>query len=89
MSGDTGVSRIFLALRHEPENYRVRIAVYGGDGRLLEEHVYDAVKQVYIRGMNVRISRQIGPEPVVLVLEPVGDGARIEERNGILYIVGE
>jgi len=79
---------IIVYLRHKPEEYVVEVNIYDGSGKLSESRSYSGVKQVVFKTSEVRVSRQLAPEPLALVTSAAKP--RVELREGsILYIVDE
>ncbi len=75
-----------LSLRHKPEEYNVTIRIYNDEGMLIEEKKYESIKQVVIRARETRISRQIAPSPIILVVDV--DEPRIELQGENILVIG-
>ncbi|WP_052833872.1 hypothetical protein [Staphylothermus marinus] len=82
------MGKIVLSLKHKPEEYSVLIKVYGGDGALVKEESIDHIKQVIIKAGEVRLSRQLSPEPLVVVIDAEKPSIMVKEGT-LLYIRDE
>jgi hypothetical protein len=82
------MGKVILSLHHKPESYVVMVKTYSDDGRLLSEEKYSSVKQVIIRSGEVRLSRQLSPQPLVIVVDAVKPRVELRE-NTLLYIIDE
>ncbi len=79
--------KIFVSLKHKPEEYIVKLRIYDDNGKLVDSKEYEGVKQLVIRARETRISRQLAPEPYTLVIDV--EKPRIElKENTLLYIEG-
>lgn len=81
------MAKVVISLKHRPEEYEVKIRIYGNDGKLIDTREYNGIKQVVIRAREVRISRQIAPDPLVLVLDAEKPDVEVKEGS-LLYIHG-
>ncbi len=82
--------KLIVSLKYKPEEYVVKITIYDGEnGGLLDEKNYSGVKQIVIKSCKeVSISRQLAPDPMVLVVSM--EKPKIDFReNKLLYIIGE
>ncbi len=86
--GVYGLAKIVISLKYKPEEYDALVKTYNDEGRLEREDEYKGIKQVVIHAREVRISRQIAPSPIVLVVEAVKPRYRLVENN-ILYVEEE
>ncbi len=80
------MAKIMLSLRHKPEEYDVTIRIYNDEGILVEEKKYESIKQVVIRARETRISRQIAPSPIVLVVDL--DEPQVELQGENILVIG-
>ncbi len=82
------MSKVMVFLRHKPEEYAVKTIIYSDDGQKVEEKNYDGIKQVIIKAGEVRISRQLSPDPFSLVID--AKNPKIEVKEGtLLYVIDE
>lgn len=86
-TGDYVMVKLLISLKHKPEKYDVKIRIYGSDGKLLDAKEYNGIKQLVIRAKEVRISRQIAPDPLVLILDTGKPDIEVKEGS-LLYISG-
>ena len=77
--------KVFVALHYYPEEYGVVVSVYGGSGDLLWEKRMRAKQVVLEAPLRVRVSRQIGPNPIVLILD-AEEPPVVEEKEGVVVI---
>ncbi len=82
-----GMVKVFVALHYYPEEYGVIVTVYGDKGGLVWEKRMRAKQVVLEAPVRVRISRQIGPNPVVLVIDAEKPPV-VEEKEGVVVIRG-
>lgn len=86
--GVTLLYRLIVIFQHKPEEYDVKIDVYGEDGKLVETREYNSIKQVIFRVREILISRQLSEKPFTIVVEAVKP--RIDPRgDNLLYIIDE
>ncbi len=81
------MAKLIISLKHKPEEYDVKIKIYGSDGKLLDTKEYSGIKQLVIRSKEVRISRQIAPDPFVLIIDAEKPDIEVKEGS-LLYISG-
>ncbi len=77
--------KILLSLHHRPEEYRVKLSIYNGDGKLVDARTYNGVKQVVLRTCEARVSRQVAASPVVLMID--AEEPHVELREGGILVV--
>lgn len=82
------MGKVILSLKHKPEEYSVSIRIYDDGGFLVKEEKYDHIKQVIIKAGEVRLSRQISPEPFVIVIDAEKPSITIKEET-LLFIIDE
>ena len=81
------MSKIITYIKPKFEEYKVDLYEYDNEGKLIGEKSYDHVKQIVIHSSEVRLSRQLFYESIVLIIE--GNMLRVEiKNNSILYIHG-
>ncbi|RLG81386.1 MAG: hypothetical protein DRO13_01350 [Thermoprotei archaeon] len=80
--------KVVITLSHKPEEYRVKLSLYNGEGKLVREEEYNGVKRVVLRVPEIAIARQLSSEPLVLCAD--AKSPRIEFReSSVLYVVDE
>jgi len=84
----SSVYKVIVSLKHKPEEYTVKINLYGENGELLETREYEGIKQLTINSPEVRISRQLSPNPMVLVIDAYKPKIELREKT-LLYIIDE
>jgi hypothetical protein len=76
---------IMLTLKHRPENYDVTVEVYDENGKLVEKKEHEGIKQIVVRGGEVRISRQIAGSPTVIVINAEKPELKVK-AGSIIYV---
>ncbi|ADI32067.1 hypothetical protein [Staphylothermus hellenicus] len=82
------MGKVVLSLKHRPDEYSVLARVYDSDGSLVREEGFDHIKQVIIKAGEVRLSRQLSPEPIVIVVDAEKPSIMVKE-GALLYICDE
>jgi len=63
------VVKMMIALYHKPEEYDVKLSIYDDEGKLVKEEVFRGIKQVVVKGVEVRVAAQLANNPFVLVVD--------------------
>lgn len=79
--------KIMVSINPKHDYYDVEVFIYTQIGRLDKSEKYSDVKQIVIRNAEVRISRQLSPSPIVMILECEKPSVELRE-NSLLYILG-
>ncbi len=80
------MAKVMVFLRHKPEEYHVKTIIYNDDGQKIDEKNYEGIKQVIIKASEVRLSRQLSPDPFSLVIDAKNPEIKVREGT-LLYIV--
>jgi len=78
--------KLLVSITHHPEEYVVEINMYNDEGRLVDTRRYNGVKQVVFKTPEVRLSNQLSPKPVVLIVSAEKPVIDLKE-NTLLYII--
>ena len=80
------MAKVMVFLKHKPEEYIVKTIIYNDDGQKVEEKNYDGIKQVIIKACEVRLSRQLSPDPFSIVIDAKNPEIEVKEGT-LLYII--
>lgn len=81
------MSKLILYIKPKFEEYEVKVCIYDSTGKLVEEKAFFGVKQIVIKGLEVRLSKQLFHEYIALIVDAPTPKVEVKE-GGLLYVFG-